>query len=296
MATIWLERRERGSLLLLRFMIWLVRTVGRSFTAPLLYPIAAYFVLTSGEARLASRDFLARAYSRPPRWWDVFGHIHCFATTILDRILFFSTDGRQFDVSVNDPDHLVERMERNEGCVLIGAHLGSFDMLRAFTHKQTNVKFKILMHAEHSQMMTNVLSALDPEIADTLIKIRGVGDLLRLREWVEQGHIIALLGDRATAEDQQIGVEFLGEEALFPASPIQLAAVLNAPVYTFFGLYRGGRRYDVHFDLLAERIELPREGRTEATARWLQLYADRLAFYARRAPYNWFNFFPFWRA
>jgi predicted LPLAT superfamily acyltransferase len=144
-------------------------------------------------------------------------------------------------------------------------------------------------------MLTSVLSALDPKVAETLLTIRGVGDVLRLREWIEQGYIIALLGDRAVEQEQQISVDFLGEEALFPATPIQLAAALNAPVYTFFGLYRGGRRYDAHFDLLAERIDLPRRERTEATRRWLQLYADRLAHYARHAPYNWFNFFPFWR-
>ncbi|MGH1480991.1 MAG: lipid A biosynthesis acyltransferase [Geminicoccales bacterium] len=296
MATIWLDRRERGSLMLLKFMIWLVRCCGRTLTAPLLYPIAGYFVLTSGEARLASKDFLARAYSRPPGWWEVFLHIHCFATTLLDRVLFFSTSGQDFDVAVNDPDDLVGRMERGEGCVLIGAHLGSFDMLRAFTLKRTKVKFKILMRAEHSQMMTSMLTMLDPKIAETLVTIRGVGDVLRLREWIDQGYIIALLGDRAVEKEQQISVEFLGDKALFPATPIQLASALNAPVYTFFSLYRGGRRYDAHFDLLAERIELPRRGRSEATAKWLKLYADRLAIYARQAPYNWFNFFLFWRA
>jgi predicted LPLAT superfamily acyltransferase len=276
-------------------MVWLVRSLGRSFTAPLLYPIAGYFLLTSGEARWASRDFLARVSSHPPGWRQVFRHLHCFATTILDRVLFFSTDGKDFEVNVADPDNLVGRVERDQGCVLIGAHLGSFDMLRAFTRKRTDVKFKILMRAEHSQMLSDMLSTLDPDIAETLITIRGMGDVLRLKEWIEKGYIIALLGDRAVEREQQIKIEFLGEEALFPVSPIQLAAALNAPVYTFFGLYRSGRRYDVHFDLLAESIDLPRSQRTEETRRWLQLYADRLAHYARRAPYNWFNFFPFWR-
>lgn len=296
MAAVWLDRRERGSMMLLRFMIWLVRSLGRSLTAPLLYPIAGYFVLTSGEARNASRDFLARVYSRPPGWFEVFWHVHCFATTILDRVIFFSTDGRDFDVSVIDPDNLVGRMERRQGCVLIGAHLGSFDMLRAFTVRQTDLKLKILMRAEHSQMLTSMLSILDPKVAETLVTIRDMSDVLRLKEWVDEGYIVALLGDRAIEQEQQISVDFLGDKALFPTSPIQLAASLNAPVYTFFGLYRGRQHYDVHFDLLAERIDMPRQGRTQATERWLQLYADRLGHYARHAPYNWFNFFPFWRA
>ncbi len=296
MATLWLERRERGCLIVIRFMIWLVRSLGRRLTAPLLYPIAGYFFLTSGEARLASRDFLARASSRKPGWLETFRHIHCFATTILDRVIFFSTDGKAFDVAVHDPDDLFGRMDQRQGCLLIGAHLGSFDMLRAFTVRQTDLKLKIMMRAEHGKMLTSMLTTLDPKIAETLITIRGIGDVLRLREWIEKGYIVALLGDRALEEEERVAVDFLGDQALFPVSPIQLAAALKAPVYTFFGLYRGGQRYDVYFDLLAERIDLPRQEREAETRRWLQLYADQLGHYARQAPYNWFNFFPFWRA
>ena len=296
MAAVWVDRQERGSLTLLRFMVWLVRLVGRPLTMPLLYPIAAYFFLTSAEARHSSKMFLEKAMSRPPTLIDVFRHIHCFAITILDRVLFFSTGGEGFDIDVEDPDDLLARMEAGQGCFLIGAHLGSFDMMRAFTVQRTDLKLKILMQAGHNAKLTDMLIALAPDIAETLQPMRGPSDLLRLREWIDQGYIVAVLGDRALPGEPQLEVDFLGAPALLPASPIQLAALLKAPVFTFFGLYRGGRRYSAHFDLLAERIELPRADRTDATASWLQLYADRLAHHARLAPYNWFNFTPFWRA
>lgn len=295
MATVWAERRERGSLSLLRFMAWLVRALGRAATTPLLYPITAYFFLTSAEARRSSRLFLARAMTRPPTLVDVFRHIHCFATTILDRVLFFSTDGQGFEIAVDDPDGLFTRTEGGEGCFLIGSHLGSFDMLRAFTVRQSGLKLKILMQPDHSPKLTEMLVTLAPEIADTLQPMRGPADLLRLREWIDQGYMVALLGDRAMPGEAELLADFLGTPAPFPTSPIQLGALLKAPVYTIFGLYRGGRRYSVHVHLLAERIELPRTGRRQATARWLQLYADRLAEHARLAPYNWFNFYHFWR-
>jgi predicted LPLAT superfamily acyltransferase len=296
MATAWTERSERGSLSLLRFMVWLARRLGRTALQPLLVLIAGYFFLTSPEARRASHDFLSRAMPRRPSFLDVFRHIHCFATTILDRVLLFSKDGWEFAIDVSDPDDLLERMQRGQGCLLIGSHLGSFDMLRAFTVQRTELKLKILMHADHSRKLTDMLTALSPEIAETLQPMRGPGDLLRLREWIEEGYIVALLGDRAMPGEEEMTVDFLGAPALFPISAIQLGAVLKAPVFTFFGLYLGGRRYSAHFDLLAERIELPRTERVDATRRWLQAYADRLGHYARLAPFNWFNFFPFWRA
>ena len=44
----------------------------------------------------------------------------------------------------------------------------------------------------------------------------------------------------------------------------------------------------------ADRIEVPRPNREQALSAYVQHYASRLEHYARRAPYNWFNFYDFW--
>jgi predicted LPLAT superfamily acyltransferase len=80
----------------------------------------------------------------------------------------------------------------------------------------------------------------------------------------------------------------------FPAAPFVFAALVGAPVVLCYGLYRGDRRYDLHFELLRERIELPRAGRDEAIAALAREYAARLEHHARAAPYNWFNFYDTW--
>ena len=61
------------------------------------------------------------------------------------------------------------------------------------------------------------------------------------------------------------------------------------------GLYRGQRRYDVHFELLAATIDAPRARRREAIHGYLQQYVARLEHYCRIAPYNWFNFYDYWQ-
>jgi len=61
-----------------------------------------------------------------------------------------------------------------------------------------------------------------------------------------------------------------------------------------FGVYRGGNRYDLHMEVFAERIDLPRGRREEALRDYVQQYATRLEHYARLAPYNWFNFYDYW--
>ena len=88
---------------------------------------------------------------------------------------------------------------------------------------------------------------------------------------------------------------FFGEEVDFPAAPLVMAALAGCPVILFFGLYLGGNRYQVHFEPLAERIVLDRRQRQEQLGVWVQRYADRLERYTRLAPYNWFNFYDYWR-
>src|SRR5437867_557884 len=89
-------------------------------------------------------------------------------------------------------------------------------------------------------------------------------------------------------------VNSLTRAATFPAGPVLLAAMMRCPVILFFGLYRGGNRYEIYFEHFADQIDLDRVRRAEDIQFWMQRYAERLEHYSRLAPYNWFNFYPFW--
>jgi predicted LPLAT superfamily acyltransferase len=56
----------------------------------------------------------------------------------------------------------------------------------------------------------------------------------------------------------------------------------------------GGNSYEIYFEHFADEITLDRDHRTKDIQLWMQRYAERLEHYARLAPYNWFNFYPFW--
>ena len=94
----------------------------------------------------------------------------------------------------------------------------------------------------------------------------------------------------------EITVPFLGTPAAFTDGPFRLAALLRRKVIFMAGIYLGGDRYDVRFELLADfgqRCDGPeRERRIEAA---VTAYAQRLEALCREHPYNWFNFHDFWR-
>jgi predicted LPLAT superfamily acyltransferase len=92
-----------------------------------------------------------------------------------------------------------------------------------------------------------------------------------------------------------VSCPFLGEQAAFPAGPIRIAAMLKRPIALMFGIYRGGNRYEVYFERLAMLDQIDNRDRDSMTGHVLRRYAGRLEHYCRIAPYNWFNFYDFWR-
>ena len=290
----WATLPERGTPALLRLVAWITVHMRRWVPRLLLYPVTLYFVISARAARRVSYQYLKRMRAGPPHWWHVFQHFHCFAATILDRVYLLRGEFEQFDVTLHQKEILERQIKSGKGCILLGSHLGSFEVLRTLGVTQQDFPLKVLMDIAHNQNITRFLDALNPKIAGTVIVPDRPDTLLRVKESLDAGFFIGMLGDRTSANDKTTCCQFLGATAEFPAGPILLAAVMHCPVILFFGLYRGGRRYEIYFEHFAGEIILHRDRRAEDIQHWMQNYVERLEHFARLAPYNWFNFYPFW--
>lgn len=285
---------ERGSAKAVALIYWIGIRIGRGVGRILLYPITLYFFASAPRARRASRVFLRRVLGRTPTVLDIFRHMHCFAATILDRAFLLSGQSERFDIRVHGGELILEQAASRRGCILLGAHVGSFEVLRVMGINGPRLRLKVLMDVEHNSSITRFFHALNPEIADTVLPVRGPETLLDVNEKLEQGFLIGTLGDRIMAGGKSVRCGFLGAEASFPTSPFQLAATMQCPIILMFGLYRGGNRYDLYFERLTERITVAERRRPACLQAWVQRYVHRLEYYVRKAPLNWFNFYDFW--
>lgn len=292
----WLGYRERGSRSATRFMKWLALRSGRSVARLLLYPICAYFLAFSPRARGTSRRYLALALGRRPRLEDLWRHFFTFAATVLDRVYF--TDGRlgRFDIEVSGLERLRLTLARGRGCLLLGAHLGSFELLRMLAHEH-RLPVSTVMYEENAANITEVLNdRLDPLLRERTIVSGGPDTSLQIAECLSRGELVGMLGDRAAGSGKTVTCRFFGRDAVFPQGPLRLALSLHVPVYLVAGLYEGGRRYVIHLEPFCEEPDADRAERAAWTREWAQRYADRLEHFCRLAPYNWFNFYDFWSA
>jgi predicted LPLAT superfamily acyltransferase len=286
----WTRQDERGSVWLIRLAVWLALRLGRAPSRWLLYPACLYFLLAAGTARAA---YLGRVLERPPTLADRWRHFHSFAACVLDRVFLLDGQDGLFDITVEGAGVLDEMLRQGRGCLLLGAHLGSFEVLRAVARVNHPAQVSLLMYAENARITNLVLDAINPDLRQDVIALGDSASMLTVAGRLDAGHLVGMLADRGLDRRGMQAMPFLGAPALFPTGPFRLAALLRRPVVLMFGLYRGGNRYEVRFELL----DIPEPGapRRRADPEALMCrYVDRLAVQCQQAPYNWFNFYPFW--
>jgi predicted LPLAT superfamily acyltransferase len=292
MSSAWLEQRERSSILGMRLLVWAALVLGRPAGRALLHPVCLYYLIFSPGARRASRRYLARALGRAPQLSDLFRHYYTFATVALDRMFFLKDRIAEFEVRVEGEDIIREALAAGQGCLLIGAHLGSFEVSRALGRRRA-ARVNLVMYEANARKVIALARAIDPTLADAVIPLGTLDSMLRVAQCLERGEWVGVLADRALDRDGMLQASFLGDPAPFPAAPFRIAVMLKRPVVLMVGLYLGGNRYALHFERLIEGQELSQRD-PHSVQRWVQRYAARLEHYCRVAPYNWFNFYDFW--
>jgi predicted LPLAT superfamily acyltransferase len=290
----WQQQQERGSPSGLRLMVWMAERLGRPAARMLLYPICLYFLLGSGTARRAIRQFRDRVRVRPSGRAGIFCHFHTFAVTILDRVYFLRARFELFDIQVHGLEVLDRELAKGRGCLLVGSHLGSFEVVRALGLFRRRLEIRVLMDELNAPLIRSLIEQVNPSVAETTIQVGGVETMLEVKECLDRGGVVGVMGDRVMPNDQTVSCMFLGEEARFPTGALRLAHVTHAPVVLFFGLYRGGNRYEVCLEPFSEEIRLSHDQRSSDLKRCAQEYAARLEAACSRAPDNWFNFYDFW--
>jgi len=291
----WLRRRERGSASVIRLMVRLALGLGRPAARLLLPLICGYFMLVARDARRASESYLGRVLGRVPTARDVLRHYHAFASCVLDRVFFLKDRTEGFDITVHGEEIVSGIMASGSGCILLGAHMGSFEVLRALGRRQPGLNVNMVMYEKNAQKVTAVLNAIAPKLAAEVISLGSPDSFLTIERKLEAGHFVGMLADRSLSDERRIAVPFLGSQAQFSAAPFRMFAILQQPVVLAVGLYRGGNRYEIHFERFADAGSIPRRPDPAQLNDLVGRYVRRLEHYCRQAPYNWFNFFDVWR-
>ncbi|MHB8812871.1 MAG: LpxL/LpxP family acyltransferase, partial [Steroidobacteraceae bacterium] len=226
----WVRHRERGSMWLLRLMTVFSLVVGRRAGRVVLYAIAAYFFFFAPRARRASMAYLQRVLGRRPPMGDRFRQVMAFATTIHDRVYLLNDRFELFDITVEGEELMQERVRAGGGAFLVGAHLGSFEVIRAMGRRQPDLRVAMVAYEANARKINTMMAVINPALAGGTVALGSAEAMLKVRGLLDEGAFVGMLGDRTPWGEATEVVEFLGGAAKFPLGPMRLAALLQRQV------------------------------------------------------------------
>jgi predicted LPLAT superfamily acyltransferase len=266
-------------------------------------------MLTDRRARAASRRYLQRlhavpggpeALGGPPGLRHVYRHMHAFADTALDQAMAWLGSFDRFTVDLQGFDVMHRLLDAGRGCLLLGAHLGNFGVMRVMAQTRRR-PLSVVMFRGNTPMFNTVLREVAPESDLRILEYDpgSPGSVLEIRKRIDAGELVALLADRtppgARESHRAVEVPFLGHGAPLPSGPWIIASLLRCPVFWVCGLRTGPRHYRLMARLLVDGLELPRGTRDDLLKEHMARYTAILEELCLEQPYQWFNFYDFWQ-
>jgi predicted LPLAT superfamily acyltransferase len=284
------------------FLLWVHRWMGRWPFRIAVFPVVFGNWLLRPAVRAHSLSYLhriqaRRAVAEPVTLGLSLRHVMNFAETVLDKLLAASGRLPMQQVRTEGREQLYQTVTATgRGAVIVTAHVGCLELCQHMAEARGTVPLNILVHTRHAEKFNRILRRLNPDTQARFIEVTQMGPELamRLADRVAAGECVIIAGDRVPVTGGAVvSAPFLGPPARFPVGPYVLASLFGCPLF-FLSCVREGRGYVIHFDHLAERVELPRAERTARLAQYAASYAQALEAMLLRSPLDWFNFFDFW--
>jgi predicted LPLAT superfamily acyltransferase len=302
----WAQIAEIGTMRGLRFGAWFHRTFGPGPSRVALTLTAAYYAWRNAAARRGAERYHRRlatlpegraALGREPGFGLVVRHFAEFAFTLYDRMRVWGGDLDTIALEHDGSGEIFELAEQGRGALLLGAHLGSLDML-GFIARRHDLVVNVVAWFENAERINAFLESQGPERLNMIhLDPASVRAAFEVRACIARGEIVVILADRFApgAEGGRTArVSFLGEPARFPLGPFLMASALGCPVYLALCLRTGPDRYTTRMRPVAPARRVPRTERDKHAREMLARYVGLLEHTCLEHPLQWFNFYDFW--
>jgi predicted LPLAT superfamily acyltransferase len=303
----WSALSESGSVAAMRAMAWIYRVLGRWPSRIALVPIVAYFYVRDPGGRAASRAYLEVVWKRDqgrgslgaaPGAASPFRHYHEFARQLLDRMVLWGGGLGAFCMEHQGGEFLLDLARRKRGGILLGAHLGSFDMARQLA-TEYGLVLNVVMFTAHAERINRFFEQLDPKSCVRVLELdpASVKTAFAIKACLDRGELVGILADRVPAggRERPVWLDFLGRPAPFPASPFHLIALLGCPAFVSLCVRVGDAHYRTTVEPLTLGLRLRRRDRQKGVDELMRTYVDHLEDACLRHPYQWFNFYDVWQ-
>lgn len=263
----------------------------------LLIPVVFMYVLCSRAIHRRTHPYLVRRFpgeSKGQYWLHTFRNILSFGRVLVDRGWLGVCKDASLEGQVEGYDTLLELIARGQGVVLLTAHLGNWQS--ALAHLEgLPVKVNALMQYDQQAAAKHFFDLEKGRRSFEIIDADGdFGGMVDAVNALRRGEAVTIMGDRYV-KGPSTRVDFYGDAVRLPDGAYMLAASAKAPVVVLLAAKTGRTSYrikvwDSFYPEFKAREERPAMLR-ECSSRFIRTVEEYLKIY----PYQWYNFYDFWK-
>ncbi len=290
--------KSRGNVLGYKIFVYTLKHLGLSFAYVILVFVALYYFLFSRSNAKSTYYYFHTIlnYSPLKTQWSIYKNYFVFGQILLDKMAILGGLKGKFTYNFDGEHHLREMAQGKTGGIIVNAHIGNFEIAGQLLER-LNTKINVLMLDAEHQNIKKYLSDVMINRDVNIIPIQNdYAHIIPISEALINKELIAMAGDRFIEESKVVEIDFMGRKALFPTGPFYLAARFGVPVTFAFAMKESKTHYHFYASPPEKviRYKVP-EKQEQELQRFVRKYAEEFERILRMYPYQWFNYYPFWK-
>lgn len=284
------EGKSKGTPLGYRFFIVLLKYFGLYPAYFFLYFVVLYYFLFSVKTSRPALSFFQKrvGYGKLKSLLALYRNYYLLGQMLIDKVAVMAGFSNKFTSESFGAENLRALVAQKKGGILLGAHLGNWEIAGHFIMKYDNAINILIYDAEHKQIKEYLDSVTGGKKFNIIPIKDDLSHVYAISEALERNEIICMHSDRFVKGNRTQMVKFLGEEAPFPIGPFQIIKSMKAP-YTF--VY-GVKKSATHYNFFARTPRQP--GPDSTVVGMLEDYVNDLEGMVKQFPEQWFNYYDFW--
>lgn len=283
--------KTRGGVIGYSIFIFTIKYLGTESAYFLLYFVALYYWIFSRKRYLKYYFRNRLGYSSIKTRLSVYKLYYKFGQVLIDKVVLLSGIHTPFSFDL-DGDHHLRNMK--EGGMLIGAHMGNWEIASQLLQNLPH-RIYIVMYDEEHQRIKALLDNVMKEKAFEIIPIKNdLSHIIAIHKALKEKGLVVMHGDRYVEGSKTLEASVLGKKAKLPFGPFLLAVKSGFPVTFVFAMKETSRHY--HFFATEPKIYNKENKIAEQKAinEVLKDYINVLETKINQYPEHWFNFHDFW--
>ncbi len=291
------DGRTRGGVLGYKIFIWILKYTNIRLAYFVLFFVAFWFYIVLDKKPTWFYFRKIHKYSRLKTIISIYRNYYKFGQILLDKIAILAGFTKKFTFNFDGEEYLHQLAKENTGGVLIGSHLGNWEIAGQLLER-INTKTHIIMYDGMQQQVKDLMNEVinKKNIGLILIRENDSSYLYKIREALNRKEIIAMHGDRFLPGANTVTTTFLGYKTELPAGPFYLASKYGVPVVYVSAM----KEKTTHYHFYATRpkyLKYPANIKTRKAELKAMVddYVKEMEKMVRAYPLQWFNFYHFWK-